>query len=397
MDPVSIIVMALVTGAAALKPTTDQVIRDAYAGMKGLIQNKYEHVEVAVLETDPKSKARQAVVKEDLEKADAGQDEELLRKAKALLEAVRTHASDVPKTVGLNLEDISGASLTAEHILAEGSHATGVKIKGADIQGDITFRDVTVRSRDDIPPKMATEKSQTPTAVHFTGSAGGSIGIEVHQSVYYVQPIARDFPLAAPTTFSKLIEEATRDFVGRRAVFDALENFLHSENGRGYFCIIAAAGLGKTALAAEIARRYQAPAFFADARRGLTRPGQCHDHLSEALRERFDLTTSYRSFESGKDSASFSTLLTEAAQQLRDNRKGPLVIVVDALDEAENAPPGGNVLLLPPSLPEGVFIVVTQRPGHFPLSTDLPTQLLPYRITQNDQEQKDDIKEHLRH
>ncbi len=73
MDPISIIVTALVAGAAtALKPMTEQAIKDAYAGIKGLIQRKYGRVDVGMLETDPTSKARQAVVKEDLEKTVAG-------------------------------------------------------------------------------------------------------------------------------------------------------------------------------------------------------------------------------------------------------------------------------------------------------------------------------------
>ena len=154
MDPISIIVMALVAGAAAaLKPTTEQAIKDAYAGIKGLIQRKYGHVDVAVLETAPASKARQAVIKEDLEKTDARQDEQLLREAKALLDAIQAHASDVSKAVGVDLEDIKGASLSAERILAKGSHATGVKAKGLDIEGDIRFSDVTAESGEDTPPK----------------------------------------------------------------------------------------------------------------------------------------------------------------------------------------------------------------------------------------------------
>jgi hypothetical protein len=156
MDPISIIVTALVTGAAtALKPTTEQAIKDAYAGMKALIQRKFGHIDVSLLETNPTSKARQAVVKEDLEQAGAGQDRELLSKVKAFLDTIQAHASDVPGIVGLNLEDIKGASLSAERILAEGNYATGVKVKGAEITGDIRFSDVTARSGEDTPPKKA--------------------------------------------------------------------------------------------------------------------------------------------------------------------------------------------------------------------------------------------------
>jgi hypothetical protein len=154
MDPISIIVTALITGAAAaLKPTTEKAIEDAYAGIKEFIQHKFGHVNIAPLEEKPASKARQAVVQEDLESAGAGQDEELLRKAKALLDAIQTHAPDVPKAIGLDLEDIKGASLIAEHILAEGPNAIGVKVKGTDIKGDIRFSGVTARSGEDTSPK----------------------------------------------------------------------------------------------------------------------------------------------------------------------------------------------------------------------------------------------------
>ena len=43
MDPISIIVTALATGAAAgLKPTAAKVIQDAYAGIKALIQRNID-------------------------------------------------------------------------------------------------------------------------------------------------------------------------------------------------------------------------------------------------------------------------------------------------------------------------------------------------------------------
>ena len=42
MDPISIIITALALGAAAgLKPTAEIAIKDAYAGLKKIIQDKY--------------------------------------------------------------------------------------------------------------------------------------------------------------------------------------------------------------------------------------------------------------------------------------------------------------------------------------------------------------------
>lgn len=76
MEPISIIIMALVAGAAAaIKPTTEQAIKDAYAGIKALILHRYGNIHVTLLEEDPTSKTHQAVLKEDLEKTGAAQDE----------------------------------------------------------------------------------------------------------------------------------------------------------------------------------------------------------------------------------------------------------------------------------------------------------------------------------
>ena len=154
MDPISIIVTALVSGAAAaIKPTTEQAIKDAYASIKRLIQHKYKGVDVAVLENDPASKSRQGVVKEDLEKTEAGQDEEVLLEAKALLEAIKAHAPDVPKTVGLELKDIEAAALSAGRILVKGNNATGVIAENLKVAGEIRFESIEVYGGDNAPPK----------------------------------------------------------------------------------------------------------------------------------------------------------------------------------------------------------------------------------------------------
>jgi hypothetical protein len=61
-----------------------------------------------------------------------------------------------------------------------------------------------------------------------------------------------------------------------------------------------------------------------------------------------------------QDSGFLSQLLAEAAAKASDL---PLVIVVDALDEAEDTglAPNANRLFLPASLPDGVFFIVTTR------------------------------------
>lgn len=142
MDPISIIVMAVALGAAAgLKPTAEQVIKDAYAGLKTLIQRKYAQANesVALIEAAPQSKARQQVMIEDLEKASADKDEELLRQAKTLLDAMQKADPDSAKSIGVSLEDIKAASLKIDDVIASGA---GVQVKKAEITGDINISKV---------------------------------------------------------------------------------------------------------------------------------------------------------------------------------------------------------------------------------------------------------------
>ncbi|MBI3804968.1 MAG: hypothetical protein HY282_14530 [Nitrospirae bacterium] len=151
MDPISIIVTALATGAAAgLKPTAAKVIQDAYEGIKGLILRKYGETSVPLLEKDPASVSRRGVVKEELERAEAGSDPELLTQAKVLLDAVQQHAPEAAEKIGVDLEEIKGASLRISDILASG---TGVKVRKAELTGDIEIKGVRAGGGSENPSK----------------------------------------------------------------------------------------------------------------------------------------------------------------------------------------------------------------------------------------------------
>jgi hypothetical protein len=136
MDPITIIVTALVAGAAAgLKPTAEQVVKDAYEGIKALIKRKYARVSVDNLEGDPASEARKSVVTEDLQKVKAGEDTELLVQAQKVLDAVREHAPEAAAAVGVSIEQLKAGSLHIKDIVV--SMGTGVRIKDAEVRGDV--------------------------------------------------------------------------------------------------------------------------------------------------------------------------------------------------------------------------------------------------------------------
>lgn len=140
MDPLTSLVTALAAGAAAaLQSTVEQVVKDSYAALKGLIQRKYAQVNVDSLEANPSSKNRRGVVEEELAVVKADQDAEVLQHAQVLLEAIQRQAPETVTAIGVDLKDIEGASLAIRRVIATG---TGVKVEHGTFNGDITIEDV---------------------------------------------------------------------------------------------------------------------------------------------------------------------------------------------------------------------------------------------------------------
>lgn len=127
MDPISMIVVALAAGAAAgLKPTAEQVVKDAYAAIKGLITRKYAKVDLTPLERKPESEAKRDSVREDLAEARAGEDSELMAKVKELLDTLEQRAPESGAAIGVNLKEVKAAFLRVQRVEASG---TGVNVE----------------------------------------------------------------------------------------------------------------------------------------------------------------------------------------------------------------------------------------------------------------------------
>jgi hypothetical protein len=138
MDPLTLIVTALVSGAAAaLKPTAEQAVKDAYAGLKEVILRKWSSVNLDVVESNPASQKRQEVLKEDLEKAQAAKDLDVLERAKHVVEAVRRHDPKAAAEVGVTLRDLEAAgSVRIRDVAAQGGSVTveTVRARGGDVE-----------------------------------------------------------------------------------------------------------------------------------------------------------------------------------------------------------------------------------------------------------------------
>jgi hypothetical protein len=152
MEPVSAIVLSLALGAGAVagKEVVSALVKDAYAGLKSLIASRYPKVSVAQLEQAPGSKARRAVVAEDLASAGADRDVELAAAARQLLELVERHAPAAVTAVGVDLQDVEAANLRLGDIVASG---TGVKVEKGKFTGDIDIHGVRAGLGADDPTK----------------------------------------------------------------------------------------------------------------------------------------------------------------------------------------------------------------------------------------------------
>jgi hypothetical protein len=239
-------------------------------------------------------------------------------------------------------------------------------------------------------PAAGTSRPADPLVAQLTAhqSNVAVIGGDVHGNVIFGGELRS--PADSVLDFQQLIDSAARDFIGRREVFTALQAF-QTGQACGYFEIVADAGLGKTALAAEIVRRYKAIPFFASASRGLTFARQFLTHLSAALITHYRLPYDHVPARGGDDSTFFASVLEQATGTTQDQ----IWIVVDALDEAEPPPRGANPLLLPAHLPTRAYVVVTHRPGGR-LWTQPDTPRVSYELQADAREQEADVEEFVR-
>lgn len=217
-------------------------------------------------------------------------------------------------------------------------------------------------------------------------TAGGDVYLSMaNGSSLSVRP--EDWP-----DFGDLVSRVTHWFEGRSALFEAIRDFI-STAPCGYFRIIADAGLGKTAIAAKLALDYHAPSYFLSASEGRTRWDWALNSLCAQIITRYGLPYSSLPERAGETADFLRKLLKEAAAH-----EQPVVIIIDALDEADTASnlQGHNWLHLPQTLPYGVYFVLTQRPGEYLLSHDAIAREKELIIGWDSPNQRADIKSYLR-
>ncbi|MFZ4268994.1 AAA family ATPase [Streptomyces arboris] len=155
------------------------------------------------------------------------------------------------------------------------------------------------------------------------------------------------------------IELLTRGFVGRQGFAEAVDRSISDPAFRsGYVLVTGEPGIGKSSLMAHLVRTRKWLHHFNSVSGVSTTKAFLRNVCAQVIiRHRLGHTALPE--RAGQNSMFLRGLLSEAAQK----QEAPVVIVVDAIDEASDAgrPQGSNRLFLPAQLPDNVYIVVTSR------------------------------------
>jgi hypothetical protein len=219
-------------------------------------------------------------------------------------------------------------------------------------------------------------------AGNIQNSTGVAIGNQIRQVVYNVSIPAEaagalaELRLLLDSGFGlnaelyqlgSLVAERAKEFVGREYVFTALDAFM-ARHKKGYFVIVADPGMGKSSIVAELVRRKACISHFNVRSLGVNTATHFLRSVCAQLIVDAGLPYPQLPSEAVKDGAFLSRLMKEAAEQIES---GPLVIAIDALDEVEEGEQsrGANILFLPKTLPDNVYVVMTRRKAEVPLVT----------------------------
>lgn len=194
-----------------------------------------------------------------------------------------------------------------------------------------------------------------------------------------------------------LMLRSSKGFVGRQFVFTEIREFIGRERS-GYCFVEAHPGVGKTALLAHLLMNK--PGYirhFNVLTDRVTKPEAFLKNVCAQLIGAYRLPYEDLPERAGYDNNFLTELLERSVSVSRD---GKVVVVIDALDEAETRGqmPGTNPLYLPRMLPDGCVFVVTARSdaqGCRPL-LDPACPRADVTIDEHGQANMDDIREFIR-
>ena len=199
--------------------------------------------------------------------------------------------------------------------------------------------------------------------INIGGKVAGNVIVgDGNQVVINNYPHFQTIPANLRRSFDALIADKIRNFVGRRFVFEALDEFLARQDS-GYFILRGVPGIGKSAFMAKLVNERGYVHHFNIASQNIRSTRVFLESTCAQLIACYDLEHKTIPQNASEDSSFLVQCLSEAAEKRKDKSQ-KIVIAIDSLDEADRSglAPAVNNLFLPASLPEGVCIVLTTRP-----------------------------------
>jgi hypothetical protein len=141
MEPLTVVVTALSLGAAAvIKGAASEAGKEAYGRVKKIIEDRYPSVDLSVLNKDPASEHRRALIASELDDAGIIKDPDLLREVQKLIGILHQESPNTESIVGVSIDELVAGSARLSDIASTGS---GIKIKKATLDRDLIINNVT--------------------------------------------------------------------------------------------------------------------------------------------------------------------------------------------------------------------------------------------------------------
>jgi hypothetical protein len=221
---------------------------------------------------------------------------------------------------------------------------------------------------------------------------GGSLAVGYAAHVTYLHnasPVPVEAALLRPERV--FADMGTEHFTGRAWLIRQIDSFI-AANRHGHVRIEGDAGVGKTALAAWLAKSRGLPCHFSRSSAGGL--ATARRNLAAQLIVRFAMTEFAGEVPPWAETPDgFMVLLDSAAAKARaESEPRPLVMIIDGLDEIDPRPTAEPLGLAGP-LPDGVFVVATFRAGAAPAPAEGP--FIPLIIDPMDDRNLTDMREFL--
>jgi hypothetical protein len=151
-DPVtagSLAVTALaLAGEAIVKGAVSEMVKDAYAKLKALVSKRAPE-ETRLLEAQPSSSARRAVVVEVLDALPQAEIYEVIDPAQRLVDLLEVEATKHP--IGIDVARLSAINVSLKTVRVESG--VGMRLGDAVLQGDLTIDSLEVGTPPGKPPR----------------------------------------------------------------------------------------------------------------------------------------------------------------------------------------------------------------------------------------------------